>query len=151
MIIIKSHNEAIRFINNNQGKWNVILFTNPDDPFYRSDLNDLITHSKNSLVLKFYDLEFPREGYQLPEKHHVEEMLKWAEDKDDIVCSCHAGVSRSSAAAYLIQCKKDPQKALEVLDRDRHFPNPILIKLGAEVLNRHEIVNSLNEWRLNGL
>src|SRR5581483_10118958 len=40
-----------------------------------------------------------------PKKEHVENILDWAMDKEKIVCACHAGQSRSSAAAYLIACK----------------------------------------------
>ena len=85
----------------------------------------------------------------IPTAGHIQEALNWAGDKKDLIVCCHAGVSRSTAIAYLIACKynfDDPYQAIKILDRRAHYPNNLMVKMGSELLNNPQIWNAYQEW-----
>ena len=110
------------------------------------------------LVLRFNDLQdvhlnrltaedMAKYGLHYPEKEHVEAALDYAKDKQSLLVHCTAGVSRSSATAYVIACSRvSPKDALRVLDSKFHWPNDRVVRLGAEVLGDPEIVREVKEW-----
>jgi predicted protein tyrosine phosphatase len=68
-----------------------------------------------------------------PTIDHVTKALDWATEKDEIIVTCQAGISRSSAIAYLIGCLKDtPEKAAELFE-DHHYPNELVIQHGITI------------------
>lgn len=141
-IQIMSRNKAEQFVKGN-----------PDHPIIAigeptsEDVQRVTKNSKNCLCLLFHDIEMPRGGYTVVQKNHVEEAVAWAKDKEDLVVACRAGVSRSSAMAYIIMCSKyDPKEAIKVLDVDTHAPNQHVVKLGSEVLENKEVFNVYLRW-----
>lgn len=67
---------------------------------------------ENHLWLKLHDIAEPREGYAHPASAHVEELIgfvkRW-ERTSPLVIHCFAGVSRSTAAAFVAVCTLNPQ------------------------------------------
>ena len=57
------------------------------------------------------DISEPREGFVLPEKKHIEEILNFIDSWDKskpILVHCHMGISRSTATSLGIACKLKP-------------------------------------------
>ncbi len=100
------------------------------------------------LALIMNDIHEPQPGLVLPRRSHVEELLAFDRDRAaryndaPLVLSCYAGISRSTAAAYILSCQRTPQRdetELALLLRQcapPATPNPRLIALADELLAR---------------
>jgi predicted protein tyrosine phosphatase len=66
---------------------------------------------ENHLWLQLHDISEPQEGLVLPQSEHVEQLIafvqRWPRDTA-LVVHCYAGVSRSSAAAFVAVCALNP-------------------------------------------
>jgi len=155
-IKIMSHNDAIKEVKAHSKKYNVVFITNPDDPFYRPEMHDLVLHGKKTLVCKFVDIEFERDDRlnpfimdldNGPQKPHIEAILEFIKDKDDLLVCCHAGCSRSSATAFVILCSQiEPKEAIKILEQ-KHDPNRLVVKYGSQILNKPEMITLIDEWK----
>lgn len=75
-----------------------------------------------------------------PTKEAVEQMLTWARHRDsgNMIVSCAAGISRSSATAFLIECQaKSPEDAVNVWTLGKHQPNELILHYGVQILGDH--------------
>lgn len=97
------------------------------------------------LFLGINDIVEPIEGGVLPAAEHVDRLLAFARDWDraePLVVHCYAGVSRSTAAAYIIACALAPERdeaaiARSLRDASAHAtPNRLLVALADERLGR---------------
>lgn len=94
-----------------------------------------------------------------PKITDVKRILEWAKDKDkdEIIVHCTAGISRSSAIAYLIEYNRTKSigSALGVLDKTKHNPNKLIICHGASILNNSllmlKLIDSDYKERINKL
>ena len=85
-----------------------------------------------------------------PQREHLEAVLEYAEGKSPLLVHCAAGISRSSAVAYVIACNRvSPQEALGVLSPKLHWPNDRIVRLGADLLGNPEMVSAMTAWREN--
>jgi len=111
-------------------------------------IDKLCSRCKNLKIVVFDDIIRDIYGLITPNIKHIEEIIKWSRNKNNIVVHCHAGVSRSSSSAFIIECMdRTPLEALEIF-KDRHvWPNELIIKLGAAVLGKPEIITVIDEWR----
>ncbi|HKA13870.1 MAG TPA: protein tyrosine phosphatase [Myxococcota bacterium] len=90
------------------------------------------------------DVTEPKEGFCTPAREHVEELLRFlrASPLDvSLVIHCHAGVSRSPAAALLALACDAPgreREAAELLREAAPFacPNRLLVELADSALGR---------------
>ena len=101
------------------------------------------------LVVKFEDLDdsVTAPEYIFPEKEHIKSILDYAQGKNKILVHCHAGISRSSAVAYVIACSRmSPEKAIEILNPSIHMPNMRIVRLGAELLGNVSIEICAYRW-----
>ena len=99
----------------------------------------------NHLVLGINDITEPMEGMVLPAEEHVRELLdfigRW-DRKRPIVVHCYAGISRSTAAAYITLCSVAPDRdERDIASRLRAaaptaYPNSLIIALGDRMLGR---------------
>lgn len=67
----------------------------------------------NHLVLRIDDVTMPVEGYTPPAEEHVIELLNFVRNWDrnaPVIMHCYAGISRSSAAAYVSVCALNPHR-----------------------------------------
>jgi predicted protein tyrosine phosphatase len=105
------------------------------------------------LKLHFHDVIEPVPGWVAPERWDVELLLAFGRDlarfghegggePTHLLVHCHAGVSRSTAAAILILAERDPAcSAREVVGRvvrlrPRAWPNLRMIEFGDALLGR---------------
>jgi predicted protein tyrosine phosphatase len=67
---------------------------------------------ENHLWLQLHDISTPVDGYVAPQTEHVEQLIafvqRWPRDAA-LVIHCYAGVSRSSAAAFVSVCALSPK------------------------------------------
>ena len=99
------------------------------------------------LVLEFNDIPEERQGFLAPSCEHVLQILEFGRSVPSpapLLVHCWAGVSRSTAAAYMIACDQLPtihEAWLAAYLRDVSpvaTPNPRLVALADSLLQRHE-------------
>jgi predicted protein tyrosine phosphatase len=66
---------------------------------------------ENHLWLQLHDISEPQDGFVLPQPEHVEQLVafvqRWPREAP-LIIHCFAGVSRSSAAAFVSVCALNP-------------------------------------------
>ena len=66
---------------------------------------------ENHLWLQLHDISTPLDGYVAPETEHVERLIafvrRWPRETP-LVMHCYAGISRSTAAAFVSVCALNP-------------------------------------------
>ena len=73
-------------------------------------------YSGRHLRLRFHDITLPMPDRVMPAAEHVREFLRFLDgwdENDVLLIHCRAGISRSTAAAYIAACYLHP-------DRDEH-------------------------------
>lgn len=99
----------------------------------------------NCLHLSMHDIVDETPGLVAPSRNHVAEILAFArkwDRKAPLVVHCHAGISRSTAAAYAIVAALHPELDERELARDLRTrspsatPNIRIIKLADDLLRR---------------
>jgi predicted protein tyrosine phosphatase len=68
---------------------------------------------ENHLVLAVDDITTPAEGYTVPAHEHVQKLIHFVGAWDraaPMVIHCFAGISRSTAGAYVAACALNPQR-----------------------------------------
>jgi len=104
------------------------------------------THRR--LALRFHDIIEPSPGRYAPSREDVEVLLAFGRELGEpagnhLLVHCHAGVSRSTAAASLILAQAHPERpASEALDtvaqiRPRAWPNLRMLEFGDALLGRN--------------
>ncbi|WP_407519897.1 tyrosine phosphatase family protein [Methylobacterium oryzisoli] len=97
------------------------------------------------LILGISDISAPMTDHVLPERAHVERFLAFLRAWDrgrPLVLHCYAGISRSTAAAYIAACALHPDRdEAELAQRLRQLspsatPNRRLVAVADEVLGR---------------
>jgi predicted protein tyrosine phosphatase len=67
----------------------------------------------NHLVLEVDDISTPLDGYTMPGNEHVGELIRFVRQWDraaPMVIHCYAGISRSTAGAFVTVCALNPQR-----------------------------------------
>jgi predicted protein tyrosine phosphatase len=100
---------------------------------------------KNHLWLQLHDISEPVDGYVTPDSGHVERLIafvrSWRQDAPMVV-HCYAGISRSTAAAFVAVCALNPaggEKAIaQALRRasPTATPNSRIVALADTLLDR---------------
>lgn len=115
-----------------QGPWDAIVSINdPDEP------TPPLPATARLLRLEFYDLDRPFENYTEPQPEHVQQLLELARTHLDansrVLVHCHAGISRSAAAALIlaIALGQEPYVAIDqvVNGPGKGLPNKLLLAL----------------------
>jgi predicted protein tyrosine phosphatase len=99
------------------------------------------------LELRFHDVIDASPGALVPQSLDVEQLLAFGRDLSEargkhLLVHCHAGVSRSTAAATLILAQARPDRPAEealnavVRHRPRAWPNLRILELGDALLGR---------------
>ena len=68
---------------------------------------------ENHLWLQLHDISAPMDGYVAPQREHVEQLVTFVQRwprQAALVIHCFAGVSRSSAAAFVSVCALSPAR-----------------------------------------
>jgi predicted protein tyrosine phosphatase len=86
----------------------VISMLDPDWPF--PELGP--TYGDRHLRLHFHDIQVPAPNQIMPSAQHIGELIRFVsawDRKNTILIHCRAGISRSTAAAYIAACFANPQ------------------------------------------
>jgi predicted protein tyrosine phosphatase len=92
------------------------------------------------------DICEPQPGLVLPCQNHVEDLIRFARDWDrqaPLLIHCWAGISRSTAAAFISLCALNPEGAEHELAwalrraSPTAYPNRLLVALADEALTRN--------------
>ncbi len=68
---------------------------------------------ENHLRLRLHDISSPLDGYVMPEETHVADLLNFVRGwnrRTPMVVHCYAGISRSTASAFVSVCALNPQR-----------------------------------------
>lgn len=123
------------------GAKHVVGFTSPGSNFSLPGGHDL----HDCLILTMNDISEPGRGLIMPACRHVESLLDFDRALScdvPLVLTCHAGISRSTAAAYILLCRRQPEHdevaLATMLRRLAPFatPNARLIALADKLLKR---------------
>jgi predicted protein tyrosine phosphatase len=99
-------------------------------------------------ALRFHDVIAPAPGVVAPTEEHVAQLLVFGRDVEvagelaHLLIHCHAGLSRSTAAAALLLAQESPRRpAAEIFDeiallRPRAWPNLAMLEIGEAALGR---------------
>jgi len=99
----------------------------------------------NHLILGMDDISNPMDGYTHPAEEHVHDLIDFVQRWDrraPIVMHCYAGISRSTAGAYIAACALNPRRdewaIAHALRRASATatPNSRLVALADRVLGR---------------
>lgn len=99
----------------------------------------------NHLRLAMNDIAEEREGFVAPSEQHVADLIDFAgrwERNAPMAIHCWAGISRSTAAAYVTLCALNPdadERALALRLREASAtatPNPRIVAFGDRLLGR---------------
>lgn len=99
----------------------------------------------NHLLLDMDDISSPIDGYVLPGEEHVAKLVEFVTQWDrmaPLVVHCYAGISRSTAGAFITACALNPERderAIARLIRDASptaQPNLRLVELADGLLGR---------------
>ena len=99
----------------------------------------------NHLLLDMDDISSPIDGYVLPGEDHVARLVEFVTEWDraaPLVVHCYAGISRSTAGAFITACALNPkrdERAIARLIRDASptaQPNLRLVALADNLLGR---------------
>jgi predicted protein tyrosine phosphatase len=99
----------------------------------------------NHVRLRIHDIAEPIEGCVAPSAEHVAQLLGFAaawDRRGPMVIHCWAGISRSTAAAFITLCALNPEAAEETVAQllreasPTAYPNRLMIRLGDAALGR---------------
>lgn len=101
--------------------------------------------AENHLFIRMHDIAVEQDGMTLPGEAHVRQLLDFAGSWDrarPLAINCYAGVSRSTASAYIIAAALSPSRdEAELASTLRRLspsatPNPRLIAAADRILGR---------------
>jgi predicted protein tyrosine phosphatase len=81
----------------------------------------------NHLILQMDDISDPIDGYTPPADHHVTELIAFVRAWDraaPLVIHCYAGISRSTAGAFVTVCALNPDRDERTIARDLRLASP---------------------------
>ena len=99
----------------------------------------------NHLILSMDDITVPMDGYTIPCDDHVTALVAFVrgwERAKPLVLHCYAGISRSTAAAYVAACALNPRRDEWAIARELRrlsataTPNTRLVALADRILDR---------------
>ncbi len=103
-------------------------------------------HPHRRLVRRFDDVLTEYPGAVVPDEAHVTDILAWSHKLADeaaqhVLIHCHAGVSRSTAAAAMLLAKDNPGSEAEAFAvlrrvRPRSWPNSRMVQIADDMLAR---------------
>ena len=100
---------------------------------------------ENHLFLGINDIIEPQDGMVLPGEEHVRRLIEFADSWDrqqPMVIHCFAGISRSTAAAFITLCATRPERDERDIARRLRAasaiatPNALLVALADDILDR---------------
>jgi len=141
--------DAKKAVFKNPGVWNVLSISSPGHDYF-DELAQQACADFQKLCFDDVRSNRDQEGKgKVPTEADVRKAIEFAANKSMILVHCLAGISRSSAIAFIVACAKglDPFEAAErILDPATHAPNPLIVRLGAEILGDPRISNAYENF-----
>lgn len=101
--------------------------------------------AENHLMISMDDIVEPADGFVAPSSAHIETALAFVRKWDrsaPLVIHCYAGISRSTASAFMTACALNPDRdELSIARQIRAaspsaYPNRLIVSLADKVLGR---------------
>jgi predicted protein tyrosine phosphatase len=101
--------------------------------------------AKNHLILSMDDITYPVDGYTHPSEDHVTRLIEFVtvwDRRAPLVMHCFAGISRSTAGAFISACAINPQRNETAIAQairgasSTAMPNIMLVTLADRMLDR---------------
>lgn len=147
-LTICGHRRAVEILEESPNQLDIIFISSPDGRFSVTNSFRIPELARECCEILYHDVEFSIAHMDPPKKHHVEKALDFAKGRDKLIVACQAGISRSSATAYVIQASEvGILEALKVLNPKIHSPNAAVIKHGSEILNEPDMVSLIQQWK----
>jgi predicted protein tyrosine phosphatase len=147
-IQIRSHEGALELVQQQPFHHDIAFITSPQTPFPVPGSEGILKKARNSIMLQFDDVDGPMEDFVPPRREQIKELLEWACDKTNLVISCRAGISRSSAAAVVVMASRvSILDALTILEPETHWPNLLIVQYGEEILRKPGLTDAVREWK----
>jgi predicted protein tyrosine phosphatase len=147
-ILIRSHERALELVERQPNVYDLAFITSPLVPFPVPGSEAILQKARSSLMLQFDDVDGPMEDLVPPGREHIHELIEWAKDKSNLIISCRAGISRSSASAVVVLASRGPiVDALRILQPETHSPNILVIRHGEEILAKPGLADAVLEWK----
>ena len=147
-IIFETIKTVIELLEANPKELDVIFISNPDKPYLIDGSYKIPDLAKDFCQILCYDIEFPSSSVELPSRENVQKALDFSANREKLIITCQAGVSRSSAISYIIKASEvGAEDALKMLSSCTHYPNNIIIEHGSKILNLPEMNNLIREWK----
>ena len=109
----------------------------------------------NHLRIQMDDINEPAMGFTAPSPEHVQQALAFIRKWDraaPMVIHCYAGISRSTASAFMAACALNPSRDESAIARQIRaaspsaYPNRLIVTLADQVLGRHgRMVRALDD------
>ena len=99
----------------------------------------------NHLMIRMDDISMPMDGYTIPCEAHVAELLGFMQAWDraaPLVMHCYAGISRSTAGAFVSVCALNPERDETAIAKELRrlsptaTPNIRIVSIADEMLGR---------------
>src|SRR5262245_48228335 len=99
----------------------------------------------NHLILGMDDISMPMDGYVIPCDDHITRLIEFTrgwDRKHPLVMHCFAGISRSTAGAYVAACALNPRRDEMAIARDIRrlsataTPNIRIVSIADRILGR---------------
>jgi predicted protein tyrosine phosphatase len=99
----------------------------------------------NHLILGLDDITAPMDGYIMPCEEHIDKLIGFVRDWErarPLVVHCYAGISRSTAAAYVAACALNGHRSEFAIAHELRrasataTPNARIVALGDRMLGR---------------
>ena len=143
-ILVRGYMAASFLLEREPKQWHALVMLDSD----KKATDFVQNHAQSHLVLRFDDIEEPRENKHTPTTSQIVQALEFAKGKDKLLVSCRAGRGRSVALAYVIACREHGvAEAIKLLDPTRHRPNRLVIDLGDAILDTLGVRDAFDHWR----
>jgi predicted protein tyrosine phosphatase len=116
--------------------------------------------ARRHLKIAINDIKLPQPGLVHAKPEHIDEILRFARDWDHtgpLVVHCWAGISRSTAAAFITLCVTNPdgvenEIAWSIRDASpTAAPNPLMVEIADDALGRRgrmvDAIRSIGEGK----
>ncbi len=110
---------------------------------------------ENHLMISMDDINEPAEGFVAPSNEHIERALAFVRRWDraaPLVVHCYAGISRSTASAFMAACALNPHRDETSIAKQIRaaspsaYPNRLIVTLADRALGRDgRMVRALDE------
>lgn len=110
---------------------------------------------ENHLMISMDDITEPADGFMAPNDEHVQRVLSFVRNWDraaPLVIHCYAGISRSTASAFMTACALNPHRDETSIAKQIRaaspsaWPNRLIVTLADRALGRQgRMVHALDE------